>query len=41
MGIQLSSASAIYRLKQAYDSVRREVLNNILTESDIPMKLVG
>jgi len=27
-------------LKKAYDSVRREVLHNILIESGIPMKLV-
>ena len=27
-------------LKKAYDSVRREVLNNILIEFGIPMKLV-
>jgi hypothetical protein len=27
--------------KKAYDSVRREILNNILTEFGIPMKLVG
>ena len=26
--------------KKAYDSVRREVLNSILNESGIPMKLV-
>jgi hypothetical protein len=27
-------------LKKAYDSVRREVLNNILIEFRVPMKLV-
>jgi hypothetical protein len=27
-------------LKKAYDSVRREVLYNILIEFDIPMKMV-
>jgi len=40
MGIQSSSASAIYRFKKANDSVRREVLYNILIEFGIPMKLV-
>ena len=39
MGIQRSSASALYRL-QAYDPVRREGLYNILFEFGIPMKLV-
>jgi len=27
--------------KKAYDSVRREVLHNVLTEFGIPMKLIG
>jgi len=40
MGIQSSSASAIYRFKKANDSVRREVLYIILIEFGIPMKLV-
>jgi len=40
MGIQRSSASALYRLKKAYDSVRREVFYNILIEFAICMKLV-
>jgi len=40
MGIQSGSASAIYRLKKANGSLRREVLYNILIETDIPMKLV-
>jgi hypothetical protein len=39
-GIQRSSASAFYRLQEAYDSVRREVLYNILIEYGIPMKLI-
>jgi hypothetical protein len=40
MGIQWGSVSASYRLK-AYDSVRREVLYNILIEFGIAMKLEG
>jgi hypothetical protein len=32
MGIQRGSASAIYKLQEAYDSVRREVLYNIPTD---------
>jgi len=40
MGIQRSSASAIYRLKKADDSVRREVVHNILIEFGVRMELV-
>jgi len=40
MGIQWGNASAIYDFKKVYDSVMREVLCNIFTEFDIPMKLV-
>jgi hypothetical protein len=40
LGVQWDSTSAIDRL-QEYDSVRREVLYNILIESGIPMKLGG
>jgi len=40
MGIKRSRASALCRIQKAYDSVRREVLYNILIEFDIPMKLV-
>jgi hypothetical protein len=37
----LSDTSAIHRLKESlYDSVRREVLYNILIEFVVPMKLV-
>ena len=38
-GIKRSSASAIYRIQKAYDSLRKEVLYNILIEFVIPMKL--
>jgi hypothetical protein len=41
MGTQWVCTSAIYGLKKAYDSVRREVLYNILIEFNIPMKLAG
>jgi hypothetical protein len=40
MGIQWSSASAVYRLLGSLDAVRREVLYNILTECAISMKLI-
>jgi len=39
VAIQQSSVSAIYRLKKAYNSLRRKVLHNILIEFGIPMKL--
>jgi len=41
MGIQRSSPSAIYKLKNAYDTVGKEVLYNIFIEFGIPMKLVS
>jgi len=40
MGIQRSSASVLIDIKKAYDSVRREVLYNILIEFGFHMKLV-
>jgi hypothetical protein len=40
MGIQWSSASALYRIEKAYDSFRREALYNILIEFGVSMKLV-
>jgi hypothetical protein len=40
MGIKRGSAEAIYRLQEAYDSARREVLYNILIEFGIPVELV-
>jgi len=39
MVIQWPSASAIYKLQESLDSVRREVLYNILIEFGISMKL--
>ena len=40
MGIQQSSASALIDFKKAYNSIRMEVLYNILIEFGIPMKMV-
>jgi len=40
VGSQQSSASALIDFKKAYDSIRMEVLHNILIEFVIPMKLV-
>jgi len=40
VGIQRSSASALIDFKKAYDSIRMEVLYNILIEFAIPLKLV-
>ena len=40
IGIQCSSASAIYRLKKNYVSDTREVLCKITIEFGIPMQLV-
>jgi hypothetical protein len=40
MGIQRSSASALIDFVKAYDSVRREILYNILIEFGEPKKLV-
>jgi len=40
MGIQQSSASAVDRLQESLDSVRKEVLCNILFDFGILMKLV-
>jgi hypothetical protein len=41
MGLQSDSPSLFIDLKKAYDSVRREVLYNILVQFGVPMKLVG
>jgi len=40
MGIQRSSASALYMLRESYDSNRREVFYNILIDFGIPMNLI-
>jgi hypothetical protein len=40
MGVQQDSTSAIHILQEVYDSVRREVLYNILVEFGVPRKLV-
>jgi hypothetical protein len=40
MGIQRRSASALYGLQEAYDSIRREDLYDILIEVVIPFELV-
>ena len=39
-GMQGNSASSVYRLQETYNSVRREVLYNILIDCCIPMKLI-
>jgi len=40
MGIQCSSAAVLTDFMKAYDSIRREVMYNILIEFGILMKLV-
>jgi hypothetical protein len=40
MGVQRDSTSAFIDFKKAHDSVRREVLYNILIEFGVPMKPV-
>jgi hypothetical protein len=40
MGVQWDGASTVYRLKEAYHSIKTEVLYNILFEFGIPKKLV-
>jgi hypothetical protein len=37
IGVQWGSTSVIHKLQKAYDSVRREVLYNILTEFGVPI----
>jgi hypothetical protein len=39
MGVWWDSTSVIHRLQEAYDSIRREVLYNILIQFEVPMKL--
>jgi hypothetical protein len=41
MGVQWDSTSEIHGLKEAYDSIRREVLYNILIKSGMPMKVAS
>jgi hypothetical protein len=40
MGMQCGSTSALIDFKEAYDSVGRKVMYNILIEFGIPIKLV-
>jgi len=40
MGIKRSSASALYRLQESYDFVRRKFLYNNLIDFGVHMKLV-
>jgi hypothetical protein len=40
MGVQWDNAPAISRLQKAYESVKREILYNILFEFGMPKKVV-